>query len=511
MRARRGDTGRKLVVAATAAVVSFAAAESAYRALRDRGCRNAGDDAFELYVVGESTAAGEPYAPAITPAGLVASRFDGRIGGRPIRPIVLAEAGYSIYPQSVALERALRCRDERNPGAVLIYSGHNDAGDASATPLLQTLLERVLSRSALLGDLIYSAEKNGYIRRERTFDAWRHNVRRVVDMSRRSGLVPILATAASNLAGIDPRLPDDDPPLAQTRLLLARGEELESKRRYDEALAYYAEQSALHPRLATYLKYRTGKCLEASGRYALARRAYQEVVDAEDAGSFGRAASRQNDFLRRLAAEESVPLADAVEIFARRSPHGIVGDGLFSDGQHPNLEGYLLLSDAYAQRLAETFHEPLRRSIAGPADALRAFHVSREDQGRAFVQSGAWFFAVAAQHGNPETRLAKALDRFQRAVALAPDEFAAWLGLGLTQAAMKTNLLSIPAGTDWLGSRGLFYFRGPASDIPENRLAEIVAVLRRSEVPEGVIKNILRAYRAEIARPRPLAANGKLR
>ena len=477
----------------SAAVVLSAAAELAYRVFRDRGCQTSVDGDFELYVVGESTAVGEPYNDVITPARLVSARFENRIGGKDIRPIILAHSGESIYPQSVALERALRCRDGRNPGAVLIYSGHNDAGGTREMSVFERLSERVFARSALLADFIFYVEKNDYIGRERTFDAWQYYLRRVVDMSRRSGLVPILATAASNLAGVDPGLGIDDS-LPGTKAMLARGEELESKRSYSRALDYYSEQSVLPARLGSYLKYRMGKCLEAMGQYALARRDYQEAADAGDSWNFGRATSAQNDYIRRLAVSESIPLVDTVDLFARHSPHGIVGDELFSDGHHPNVRGYVLLSSAYAERLSEAFHEPLRRSIASPADALRLFPMSKQEKAMAYLRSGCWFFSVAARHANPKLRLTQALDRYERAVALAPDDFYAWLWMGLTQAALKTDLLSKPEDLDWMSRHHLFYFDGKQA-VAENELPVITAKLRGAGVSEDILEHIMRSFR----------------
>ena len=496
-RAGSSVRARSAFAVAASVVLSLAGAEAAYRAWRDRGCAPPPDGVFELYVVGESTAAGDPYDPWISPAKLVSSLFDGRIGGREIRPIVVAWRGQSIYPQAFALERALRCRDGRNPGAVLVYSGHNDAGGARAASAFERLDERVFSRSALLGDLIFYAERKGFIARERTFEAWRYNLRRVVAMSRRAGLVPVLATAASNQADVDPGLPGGDAPPAKA--ILARGRALESSGRYGEALDYYASQALLHPFMSAYLKYRSGKCHEALGRYALARRDYQEAVDDDDgdSGTFGRATSAQNDYIRDLAASESVPLADAAAIFALHSPHGLVGDALFSDGHHPSVAGYILLSGVYAARLAEAFHEPLRRSFAGPGDVRRRFPLSPREEAAIDVRSGRWYFNVAVRHGNPIPRLTKSRDYFRRAAILAPDSFSAWVGLGLAQAGLRSNLVSSAEGIRWLERRRLCHWGSEPIELDKDELADVAARLRRDGASADALGNISRSYGAE--------------
>ncbi|MBI5240263.1 MAG: tetratricopeptide repeat protein [Elusimicrobia bacterium] len=461
---------------------------------------------FDLYVVGESTAVGLPYDPEMTPAALVADRFAGRIAGRPIRVTTIARVGESIYPQSVALERSLRRRGRRDPGAVLVYSGHNDAGDGRPTPAFERFKQRVLYRSAALRGLFFLAEKSRLLPRVRTLGTWQYHLRRVVEMSLDRGLTPVLATAASDSADIDPGLGlAPDVSRAEAVAILERGRTLES-RRPEAALRYYRAQASAHPCLGRYLQYRMGKCYEALGRYQEAGRRFQEVADRDSPDSFGRATRRQNDFIRALGRQYRIPVAEVAEAFARRSPHRLTGDGLFLDGQHPNVAGYLLLAGAYAQSLSVRFREPLRRPAYSPAKAARRFSLDRERQAVALISGGRALFTHAVGHPYPRLRLDKARRRFQDAIALSPDNWSAWLGLGLTEAAQRSDLLWRQEDIDWLGRLGLFY--GGGYRLSDSQASEVVGRLEALGIPRRTLRNIDRTS-CSSERARQAAGSGR--
>ena len=81
---------------------------------------------FDIYAVGESTMMGAHTRPKISIPALVAAMFENRIGDRPIVIHMLARAGHPLYAQLFALSEATAFRDRRNPGVMLLYSGHNE-------------------------------------------------------------------------------------------------------------------------------------------------------------------------------------------------------------------------------------------------------------------------------------------------------------------------------------------------------------------------------------------------
>ncbi|OGR49495.1 MAG: hypothetical protein A2X40_11235 [Elusimicrobia bacterium GWC2_65_9] len=508
MKRKEGDVGsgfsRLRILAVYAVLFSVAEAlDRGYWACRRLLERGAKTGVFEIYVVGESTAVGEPYGEKLAPASLVAQQFEDHIGSRGIRIITVAARGHSIYPQSVALERQLSSRDGRNPGVTLVYSGHNDTGGRhDPPPAYERFRRAATARSTLLRDLWYLVENYFPLLRLRSMESWDYHLRRVVEMSFRKGLTPILATVVSNTADIDPGLSIDNVKQDEARSVLEHGMLLETQKRYGEALRHYEAESASHPALRRYLKYRIARCHQALAHYDLARRFYRELVDSGDAGNFGRASGEQNEMIRALAGEYGVPLADAERIFEAHSPHALPGNTLFSDGHHPNIEGYRLLAAAYAQEISTTFGEPIRRPLTDEADCIRRTSLSRRDQAKALLASGRWLFSVAARHAYPRQRLEMARELFQRAQRLDPDDFSAWMGMQMVALAERSRILSDQEGLDWLGRHDLFY--GRDYSLSCDLLSDIVK--KYDQATDGV--DLHRRCLAEAGRngstPRPL-------
>ena len=292
-------------------------AESAYRLfLAVRSARNrarAPQDVFEIYGVGESTIAGQPYKGFSFP-DLVSKMFSEKIGARRIAVFNLARPGESIYPQAVGFERRLASRDRADPGAVFIYSGNNDPGQPRSTPFFEYLKEELPLHSRILRDLLFLADKHALIPRVRTMQTYEFNLRRVIELSRESGLVPILSTVVSNASGMDPglkaskgdRLTPND-----YREIIRRGEKMEAAKQYRQAIGHYKSFMG-EARLRPYLMYKIGECRRLSGEYAKAHWYYSEAIDLGSQDSFMRATDSQNDLLRRLAAEYHIPLVDSV-------------------------------------------------------------------------------------------------------------------------------------------------------------------------------------------------------
>ena len=404
---------------------------------------------FEIYGVGESTLVGEPFEPKISVPRMLEYMFGGHIAGRAIEVKNLAERGSPLYPQSVAFERAVVSRDAREPGVVLIMSGHNEGilpGTSAGAPGL-SVLSRVAEESALLGDAILALRRRRLISRERTMATYEYYLRRVIETAEQSGLVPILATMASNISRIEPNCDPNDGVVLGS--LIAHGRRLEDEGSLAAARDLYLDNVATHARSATLLYYRAGRCEEALGNFAAAREDYWTAVDFDRRTTFGRTTRPQNELLRRLASEYAIPLVDIVAIFEAHSPHGILGDGLFMDGQHPSIEGYRVLADAYAQTLVDRFGARIIHPLPDVATVVSALGFEQRDVPGALVDAGSWLIATAVDHPFPRDRMALAAKRFNSLIGEG-DDFSAWLGIALTQAAVRggglhssSNVLSI--------------------------------------------------------------------
>jgi tetratricopeptide (TPR) repeat protein len=290
-------------------------------------------ESFEIFAVGGSTTLGQPYEDKISFPKITRFLLGERVGSRAIVVHNLAEKGHRIASQRALFDLRVAHRNRNRPGAVLIYSGHNDAVVYSDPGLHKvrayTLLDETLTRTSLLflqmasywrdrGFLTAPAEPEDAVpTREEMFHAYEFNLRRVIESARERGLYPILSTVIGNVADFDPGLPPETDPAVLDAI--RKGLAMESEGRYGEALRRYRRIfSETSPPADNYARYRIAKCLEALGRREEARLAYWAVV--ESGGDFHRATRLQNDLIRRLAAEYRVPLVDAVGAFEGTSP-----------------------------------------------------------------------------------------------------------------------------------------------------------------------------------------------
>lgn len=484
-----------------AALLAALALEGAWRGVEYADCRRRAHpdaDAFDLFVVGESTARGYPYdRDAMSLAAIVAARFGGVIGGRRLLAITVAESGQSILPQAAALERALACRDPRRPGAALIYTGHNDEGLARGESVLMRL-ERVLPRSRLLDAVSYFLEKNHPALRARTLDTWEFHLRRALAACRAAGVTPILATPVSDLTGVDPGIVERGASRDELAAAARRARSLEKAGRCAALDAFAAEDAVLHPGAAAYMDYRRARCLDRAGKRAEALPLYQSALDRADRSNFGRATSLQLARLRALARETGTPLADAEASLAPAVLRRRAGR-FFTDAQHPDMSGYLILADVYARALASAFGEPLGAGWRTPAEAFAAMKCPASCQADALASGGWWLLTVSSNHPAPEDRLEAARRRFGEALALDPRNFSALLGSALAHEAARTGMMSDESALSWLGSMGLF-FVGPR-DLDDARFAEVLARLRAGGATTAALAALERARRDGLQSP----------
>lgn len=95
--------------------------------------------------------------------------------------------------------------------------------------------------------------------------------------------------------------------------------------------------------------YREARAAEQAGRYDRAKRLYYRAKDL-DALRF-RATEDFNAVIHELAQQFQVPVVPMRQYFEQRSPHGLMGDNLFLEHLHPNVEGYFLMAEAFFETL----------------------------------------------------------------------------------------------------------------------------------------------------------------
>ena len=474
---------------AGAALAALAACAGA--AAPEGSCEDApGPGVFELYVLGDSTAAGY-YAGTPPFPALVKEAFGGRIAGRPIELRSLARGRSTIFSQLEELERALACRRSSNSGALLVYAGHNDRAPEGSSSLLDRL-EAAFERWPAVTKALRSASVRERLGRRHTDLGYRRHMRRTVRSAREAGLVPFVAVPVMNLSDMDPKLPRGTPltrgaPLSE----IERGLGLERRGRWAEAQAVYAALRPWGPwrrgtdQTRAYLEYRSAVCARAMGRREEALRRFWAAADLSSLDNFDRVATWQLEFLRGLAAEGAF-VVDPWPDFERASPDGFVGDSLFVDGHHPNDAGTLLLADAFARELSRVLGEPVRRKLASRPPAA-----ARGDRVRAEISAGRWYLSSSVGHALPESRLAKARARFRAASELAPGTFSPLLGTALVEAALRGGLYRTRRSADW--TTRFFPAYGGNFDVPRKERPLLIERLREFGVSEDSLRRLAAA------------------
>lgn len=198
-------------------------------------------------------------------------------------------------------------------------------------------------------------------------------VRAMVDEARAAGATPVLMTVATNAewAGLE------DPPegwIARACGGKVPGDAAELRARL-EAAEKAASEGIVRPGAVQLDRWRArlerAHVRRALGNVEGAKADFLEAYGADDPYHL-RCLPPMNENVRKLAAELSVPLADADAAVARASKDGIPGYGLLYDQVHLDVRG--------AERVAEELHRALAAASLVPPFALdSADYLARRD------------------------------------------------------------------------------------------------------------------------------------
>ena len=324
---------------------------------------------FRVFVQGESSAAGFPYGLGASLAGVLDRRLEFAFPEREIEVISTAMAAVNTYALLDFADEIIA----QQPDAVIVYVGHNEylgiLGVGSSMRMASTprttraflavrelrlfqlisLLYRKLAPApgtpfADSGDSLMarvagerSIPLNSALYR-RGLEQFSTNLGDLLETYRRAGIPVFVGTLVSNER--------DQMPLA---ILSAA----ETDSAGAAKTAYLAAQDA-----------------ESSEDFKSARQGYAWARDLDPLRF--RAPSEFNAIVASTAATHGAGVVAVHEAFVRASPHGLVGSTLLLEHVHPNLEGYLLLADAFYDALLES-EMPGRPGVRTSRDEDRAW------------------------------------------------------------------------------------------------------------------------------------------
>ena len=364
--------------------------EKAHHPLRDFLARKP-PGGFRIFVVGESSAAGVPYDPIDSFAGVLARTLAAALPGVAVEVVDAAVSGYGSRRELLAVREIAG----HEPDLIVFYGGHNEPWEVGRygrfvelpAPLVAALERLVSSRIFVLGSrlavkeperpeaaverfLAEDSAKNlelfaligarrsgqregGEAEAERWFRA---NLERIAEAARSAHARLVLVTLGQDLV--------DWPPGASAHRPGLRPEDLERWTRHFEAGKRLQLEGRCSPALEQWrdalaiddahaeLHFLVAGCERKLGRFDAARRHFTLASDL-DRVPFG-APSRYNAILAELAERRGAILVDAAAALEAASREGMVGQDLFADFAHPNLRGHRVIADAIATRLRES-------------------------------------------------------------------------------------------------------------------------------------------------------------
>lgn len=190
------------------------------------------------------------------------------------------------------------------------------------------------------------------------------NLADILDTGRRRGVKIIVSTVIGNLKDCAPFASahrSDLPPAqaAEWTRLYQEGVQAEQTGHSAAAIVAFENAARIDDQFAD-LQFRWARCCLALGFEEEARRRFRLARDA-DTLRF-RVDSRINDLIRRIAAQregQGISLVDAEELAARESPHGLPGEELLYEHVHLNFHGNYLLARTLAEQVAKSLPDTI--------------------------------------------------------------------------------------------------------------------------------------------------------
>ena len=338
---------------------------------------------FRIFVLGASTAVGFPYLHNGSFHRMLRHRLEQTYSDTEFEVINLALTAINSYAlQDMAAEVI-----EQQPDAVLIYAGHNEyygalgVGSSSQLGSFPSLVRLALKlREYRSVQLIYDAYFNLQSWGSSSEPDLQQNLmKRMVNQQEIAYGSEIyhagIAQFDSNMDLLLKRLRNAEVPVFFSKVvinekdqapfisrLLPHTDQLRWKEHFEQmklAIASGNDHLALeeaHNALAidstqAELYFLMGRVYQSLGKTKSARVAYQKAA-LYDHLRF-RAPPEINQLISEKAEKYAVTLVDTEEHLRQKSPGGIIGNELVLEHLHPNLDGYMLMADAFYKKMLE--------------------------------------------------------------------------------------------------------------------------------------------------------------
>lgn len=319
-------------------------------------------NAYRIFVLGESSAAGYPFSPLGSFSRYIRDRLELVYPNSIIEVVNLSLTAVNSYTLRDLFPGVL----EQKPDIILIYTGHNEYYGALGVGSMESLgtsraminlllylskyrtVQLVRNTIQWMMGLFSSAEdkatgtmmsrmaKDQYIGfNTETFDAgisqFEGNMRDILDMAKEKNVPVILSTLASNLK--------DQPP-------------------------FISINSENYPRADKI--FNQARAELKNGNIKMADSLFRFAKDL-DALRF-RASEKLNQSITLLSKEYKLPLVDFDSALSAISTDGIIGNDIMTDHLHPTLNGQLILGKLFFEKMEQSKHFPDIKAVDLSAD-----------------------------------------------------------------------------------------------------------------------------------------------
>lgn len=310
------------------------------------------ENTYRVFVLGESSTAGWPYAPNVSFPRYLRRKLQALYPDKTIEIVNLGVSAISSYVIRDFAKEAVKYE----PDLVLIYTGHNEfygalgAGSTQSLGANRTMINLALAlqdyktvqliqnsirtiwglfgtsgeeeskdsgnetlMARMIGESLIPYDSDIY---KRGLEQFRGNMSDILEYFGEKKIPVIFSTIASNLRDQKPFIPGDETS--------------------DESPGvHFAKASGF---------------LQSGDSLA----ALQEYIKARDLDPLRfRASSDINLIIKELSQKYSVIFLDAADLMNKSAEYGITGKDLMTDHLHPNVKGYTFLGELFFNRMKE--------------------------------------------------------------------------------------------------------------------------------------------------------------
>ena len=310
------------------------------------------ENAFRIFVLGGSTAAGYPYGNNLMFSRILQQRLEETYPEKTIEVVNTAMAAINSYAYIDYIDEIF----ENQPDAILIYGGHNEyygvLGVASAQNLGKN---RTLKLAYLQLNNIRI-----FILLRNTMSYFREIF---ADIGEGESDAKATATMMERLVGeqqilyqSDTYLQGRDQFYKNMKKIFEKGHEKQVTILMSDLVSNIKDQAPFISLTSNQYPeakqvYEEARNLEKDQQYSLAKEKYYWAKDL-DALRF-RATEEINKIIYELCDKYQMPVVSMKSAFEAKSSHGLIGNALMLEHLHPTIKGYFLMAAAFYQKIME--------------------------------------------------------------------------------------------------------------------------------------------------------------